>query len=57
MDTFATSKFVVYISINNQNLDPNYTRAYNFADKIPRNVKACFWAAQNYSPFERTSLF
>lgn len=47
MGNFSSSKLVMYVGINNQNLDPNYAGAHIFADKIPHDVKDCFWAAQN----------
>lgn len=57
MGNFSSSKLVMYVGINNQNLDPNYAGAHIFADKIPHDVKDCFWAAQNQSSFDRCSLF
>lgn len=57
MDTFASAKLVIYIGINNQNLDPKYARTYIFTAKVPDDVNDCFWVAQSYSAFDRTSLF
>lgn len=57
MDTFASAKLVIYIGINNQNLEPNYARTYIFAAKVPDDVKDCFWVAQLLSLWQDFPVF